>query len=613
MAPPKLGDIHQETFVDTAPARSVVPPPRTRIHERRADQPLTAQPATGASAAQIGAAGTASGFRFFWPAVCALCVAVVVATAGDYHYRGTALFEVTGPVDECRRQLLDFMWQGQRDGRVSPQWRVTATSQSRVLALSIATRDARQTRNELDTIAEQFEAHLARSAEHPLQEADGAYDVLEQIGAQLRAQVEQSRGNLEQQDNTAFTVTPPQARDRVLAELTAKAQAIEDLRRAERAVQDHVRRMENEIPQPRVDAQTRQSAYRQRTDLQQDIKQQRVQLTLARRQLEQVWQNASPRLDKLIAVTARLARVGLSDQAVSASPAHRRCVNRLAERTEIFRKRLASFAKKWTETFVRMRQEPIDPFAPRVFAAQSRLHELLSDYSYRSGLVLEEMSEQARLLDQQTDDAARNHALVAHVKRTFHRLTAEHRQFEFIASDVSCRNNFRLDSAIKSARGLSRRINHTIAGIDAQLATEARSLAESTRRERIEAARSELQRIRTDCGTIIEQVIALQPRLAETIAASDQFIRTASTTAAAQRQLAVMEQELVRYQSLLEELERKRRASEPRTCDVKVLECSTETIPANLAGQAGKAGMAGLLAFAATAFAGRRFGASHWP
>lgn len=483
--------------------------------------------------------------RLFWPVVCAACAAAVATIAGGFDHFGTLRLEVQGSADLCRKELLDFLWQREHQGSLGPGWSLTCPSDGATLHLRIPAVETQLSDLRIRNLVHDFKAHLGSLEGVEARKISAARNTLDGWIEELHRNIDRLRPK-----PVSPETDPLDTRNILLKNLTDSAATYTMLRDREDQAAQRVLLLDTRLPttQVQVSPQQRGIGYARRTDLEQDMKQLTVQLTLARRSLEGVWQNASPSLDELIAAASRLGRIDPVYHNASAGGDHRTTIERFLEQTGHYRRRLAAFAPRWTGIFTKMRRQTIDPLAPRLFDTQNQLHELLSDFAFYGDRLLGNMRSEIRALDERPPHPARSHALVSQIKRAFNRLESQHLQFEFVASDVLRRNNFRLDSAVRSARGLHRRIQHAVAEVDDQLEAEALAKAKEQNRRQRRLAAAELEQIRREATVSSDATVEMLSELLASIPKCEQSLRSSLLAGAdalrrsdLQTQLAVCE------------------------------------------------------------------------
>lgn len=585
------------------------------IETRGAQKPARANPVTPAAAqsepakpvtprrqpnhAPIRSSGSRLGL--FWPLTFSLVAGIAAIAAGGFTYQATARFQIQGNVEHCRRELLALLWQEEKTGSVGPQWRVPTTATDGVILARITMPTAEDARTAIAKIGDQFRARLTERADIGRANAGEATRLLDQFLAAVRDEADEARTEARNADDAIADASPFHTREALRAELATQVESVNLLRTAKGSVEARLTRIDTS-PLPAegwVSPAMKQSAYAGRGDLNQDMEQLAFQLKLGRRLLEDVWQEASPRLDELIAAAARLARIGLSDEARSAAGRERQTLDDLLSRSGNYQRRLTAFAQEWTESFTGMRRHPVDPVAARLLTTQSHLHDLLGNFLFASAKLIENMRHDVERLTQQTHGAARYHELHSHVKTAFYRFESEHRQFELVSSNVLRRNNFRLDAGIKSAAGLHRRTQQIIAAIDAQLEEEAIARAVAKRKAERKIVVAELEEIRSGLDASVDQIIALQADFLLTIPQSDRYLESTLAARAAHDRLTEIDTRIAQRLAMTRQLKTMRSVM-PQMGTVEVADYTVDRTPANLTHRFGWGIAAACATFATT-------------
>jgi len=584
--------------VDDIPTQTSVanPAPKTvetrAIH--RAPKPAATRPVTAPAAASdtgIPASGhpvspprpPVKRLRLFWPITVSLGAGIAAIAAGDFTYQASARFLIDGNVDHCRRELLDMLWRKASAGQLDVPWRVIPTTSDNTIEARITLPTATAALETMTAIGDQFKARLTERTQAGRQDADEATRLLDEFIATAREDADQARSTVQEADRAIADASPFHTRETLRTEIANEVESVHLLRTAKANVEARLTRIDTDpIPtEGWVSPAMKQEAYAARSDLDQDIKQLDFQLNLSRRLLEDVWQEASPRLDELIAASARLARIGLSDEARSTTGPERRTVDDLLSRAGDYQRRLTAFAQEWTETFTGMRRHAVDPLAARVLATQSHLHDLLGDFLFNATKVIDDMRADVERLTQQTHGSAGYHELHSQVKTAYYRFESEHRQFELVASKVLCRNNFRLDAGIKSAAGLHRRTQQIIAAIEAELEEAAIATAIEERKKERKQVVAELEQIRTGLDAAIDKIIALQAEFLLTIPQSDRYLESRITAGAARDRLTDIESRIAERQAMAKQL-KSMSSVMPQLGTVTSADYSVDRTPANL-------------------------------
>jgi hypothetical protein len=573
---------HAEPVSDAAesnvPASAQAPPQPSPLSNRTGAIPVRTAASNGAKRTQ-----RRREVRWFWPITCALCAAVIVLVAGEFEYTAQARLKVATPADACRRELLDFLWNLEQIGRVRNGWSVSATEDD-TLELKIIANDPTLAAESARTVSREFEEHIRNRS---VDLAGGRREVnglLEQLVQELQDDSKTQRDTVanlqtETPDHDALST-----REQLRRDLAIHTQSLEVLRSAEKETIAEIDAITAK-PLPafgHVKNEDRQAAYAARQDLVQDLRQLDVQLQVARRTLDDVWQNASRHLDDLMGSASRLARSGLGTNARGAPGSLRATLSEVRKRAGLYQTRLSTFARHWTQAFTQMRAREIDPLAADdLFASQNRLHELLGDFSHHSARLVDDLRSDVNALSVGQGNIAPFQKTISETKRAFHRLEANHRQFEFVASDVFRRNNFRLDSALKSATGLDRRVRLITAQIDAEIEAIALERAKTIRAAQRVEILDELARQRTGINQTMDAIIALQADLEREIPQADVQLRSVAMTDAANRNLARIEHSLTEREAQLDSL-KKRDAKEGQAYFAELISATAGEMPTNL-------------------------------
>jgi hypothetical protein len=214
---------------------------------------------------------------------------------------------------------------------------------------------------------------------------------------------------------------------------------------------------------------------------------------------------------------------------------------RLARAAEAYRVCFEAFYKPWRQTSPPDSDRAPDIRAGLLMDRLQQLNRLLGDFLFQAAAPLDTMNEQIDALSADPDAAARHHTLIAAATRQVHRLRTAHHMFEFCASDVRSINNFRLDAALKSARGLHRRCTDRMRMIDDRLQREAYQFALQQRERRIAECRQRIEEIRREVHGQIAALLESQDQLTASLPLADSFLYGRFTAGEQKRQLERLE------------------------------------------------------------------------
>lgn len=502
---------------------------------------------------------------------------IVVAAAGQFRYNATGKFTVPAKADHCRREFLDFLWQRQEKGEISLGWSVEIAPQDQTIDVVINEKTPESAKAAILRLAKGLEDFLETREQLAIDEDQQTNVILENLISELNSEAEQHSTVLSA-DNTP-TDDPISIQNRLRATIADRIVELNQLRAVERSDAERLTRLRTSSTddKPLVTENDRDSAFAQRRDLSQDIQQLDVQLHQARRFLENVWQATSPHMDHLLSAAA--ACVQSTTQVAgnkSTTPA-----TRYTTSASLYQQRLSRFTRRWTASFIRLRDTPVDIDEPALFEAHDKLRDLLGDFLYHSGKLLDSMHDDTRQLTESASTQTHQQRLVSDIRRSFHRLESAHRQLEFAASDIRRRNNFRLDSALKSARGLLRRVHDEKAVIEAELQQIAREKWTRQRESEQSSLVAHLAELRERINQGLDEMIELQDKLVRTMPKIEQHLRKGLAAETAQSRIAQINRRLIDREKTLEEL---RQRSEIRRLLYRsqLVKTEVDTVPANI-------------------------------
>ncbi len=515
--------------------------------------------------------------RWFLSLFLAIGAGIVVAAAGELRYRATGTFTAPSTPAECRREFLEYLWQQQQEGAIRKGWAVHSHAEKSTIEVSITHKTPESAKNTILTLADGLREFLRIREEAAATLDEDTNRVLEDLIGELSTEAQEQSRKLNQSGDASQDPLLDQRRlrtslaDRVLElnQLRAsEAKAIEQLDLLEQANVDQ---------QVLVTDEDRQNAYDKRSDLVQDAEQLVVQLTQARRFMDSVWQSTTPHIDQLLSSAAASAQAGAyQPNEDTNSPAH------LFTRTaSLYQQRLSRFARQWTSAFATLREAAIDPHNPVVMERHRELNDMLGDFLYHAGKLMDTMHDHTRRLTESAASADGDQRTVAAIRRSFHRLESSHRQFEFAASDIRRRNNFRLDSALKSAGGLLGRIREEMQSIDAQLVRDAKTKwLDERKAERLSLA-THIQNLRDTINSRIDEMIAIQDQLVETMPRIEAHLRDHVAAETARSRIAEINKQLIQREKTLEEF-RQRGDIRRQLYRTELIGTHVDDVPANI-------------------------------
>lgn len=471
------------------------------------------------------ASGGSSRRRPGWilPILAALAAGSALAFSERIEYRCVAQFQITGkPTTKqevfYRKELLDFAWhrptnesQPQATGRL---WFVDSTEPG-VLQLCLTTTDRLMGLDSMNTLANGYVNYIESLRKKALTTpSDGEKILSEYITA-----LQQRLINVREQMDTLIAKLPENDPSRHRDTLRKKWQSlykhvIQTRERLAQAIQElHGLRSEPEPIPGVVSPQERNQALEADKALQQDLAELAVNLTELKRHLLKVGQQSSAPLEKLSGALVALHNLVKSTQTSTRSEDIRRQLEMLGEQTKQYQDQLVPFVQAWTNAFAVLRRTEVDAYRDELLSMYHRTRSKLNDFLYKAAKHLSNMRTLVTVIGENQSDNARYYVLQSELVRTFQTLQTAHYRFEFVASRVETPGNFRLDAALKSARGLYRRSQHQIGLIDQRLQAAARKRARDRHVARVDAAGRLVDDIRATADQSIGQIISLQSDL----------------------------------------------------------------------------------------------------
>jgi hypothetical protein len=387
---------------------------------------------------------------------------------------------------------------------------------------------------------------------------------------------------------------PRENRDRLLARWATLRAAFDESRASLAEARAELDRLENE-PEPKrglVTSQRRREAIQADAALVQDLRELEVKLAEVRLQLLLVWQNSASALEPLPRAVEPLAAALRSGS--EANPDLKSTLEPFLAAVVKYRDSLAGFASKWNQEFLALRASEVDPFSGDLFDLHSRLRTLLNEWLFAASGCLTEMRNRQGESSAAGGAHARYFVFQSDLIRAFQAFQTAHHRFEFAAGTLDPRQNFRLEAALDSSRGLRRRSQHQIRQLDDRLEAEALVEAKQHRAEALTQARRNVEARRSQCDRSIEELTDLQDHLNRLMGTTEQFLSDKLRLEAAQTLMGLTERDYSQMQEEIRALaERRTTADPPRD---ELLSCAAAGSPNNLAQYLRTVGLATLFA-----------------
>ncbi|MCP4249931.1 MAG: hypothetical protein GY778_23055 [bacterium] len=524
----------------------------------------------------------------------ATLAAAGVVVLGPLEYTASAVFTIdrpdSGPPDQptiapYRTELLVPAWNLLTDRELDRRfaWSVDTDIVARTLRLELIRPDPDRGRDLAAEIAQAYLDRLETLSEAARSERTEGEKLLEKRLEQLRAEL--SRIMRQQRDSQAAMAAnnPLERRDQARGALSIQRRDLAARRAQLDAASARLASLEQmPLPDhPPVAPVARNNAQAADVELQQDLQELRVRLTAVRSSLLETWQASSPLLDELIAAAAATERIGQAEPAPKSDAEFQAGLERAAEAATDYHQQLRNFAGGWTRAFVNLQQGEVDPANAEALDVQEQRTKALGDFLYASAASLTTLRDQVRALAGQSEGQARHHRLVADLTRSFHGLQAAHHRFEFAAANVRTSGNFRLAAAVKSSRGLRRRVERRQQFIEQRLEEQARQAAIRDRNEETASLRRQIAELRLATFQGVDAVLETQARIESVTGPADRYVTTTATAQARTRRLGELAVEIDRTEKQVRRMAADR--SVPVTSEaVQLTHCGVDPTPANL-------------------------------
>jgi hypothetical protein len=542
--------------------------------------------------------------RLILPVTLAAAVVILSMASGDYRYEARASFDVVGPFEVCRSELLDHAWQSESKRIIQPGWRVAADPHTGVLELHLSHHDAHIASSSVRQLADEFEARLSaladRTGDRFLQIESLLSDIVDELRGELRS-IQPILPHKQMADAKQSDAAHPDL-GIIAKRIDQQVEKFHQLRQAEKRLVERRQRLRRESPQARIEPDDRRIALEARDDLQQDVQHLNMQLTVMIRALQDVSREASPKLAELLAEIERVATIDQSEVARTATGRHRELVGDFTQRARLYLDRLTDFSTSWNGAFARLNSVDDRQRDVIAFSTQQRLHSLLGDFDFRSEKLIEDMRQTVRSISETTTLAADHGRCVATIKRAFHSLSATHRQFVFAASNVYRRNNFRLDGAMKSASGLRRRIRSTIASIDERLESQALARALSQQEHSETKTEHDVDAIRNDTFDTVSTILDLFSDWETSVKLAAESSIATERERAIENRLTRTRSQLLSRVSLLEDVVNAKKRARQESCGVTGVSCTVDGTPTGLSARINLSSALGIITLLGTMF-----------
>lgn len=483
-------------------------------------------------------------------------------------YRGAATFSTTPATGEfaevCRQDLVRFAWQaGSASSGAITRWEVSPEGPLR-LELEGPSRDTLDA--ELSRIAAGFVARVRADWQRRLEVPSQAERVVVEQLADLdkhRRSVNDARSEADAQWTNKSALD---ARDRAQQDVAGGYRQLTEIRTAlvNRHQELHALKHSPVPLKGWVSPERREAERLADLDLQQDLAALRIHVAAVRRQLLDVWQRSSPALDDLLAAAGKLRRVYLGAIVREATGPTRWIVDESMDEAGAYHDRLSAFARGWNSVFVALQRLKIDPTNDAVLDSYAAAHRWLGDFRFEAGGLVDGLEIAVRALNNEVDDAARHYKMRSEFVGAVKHLESAQASFFRLADQVNEAENFRLDQALRSARGLRGRVYRRWLAIESRLDSEALAQAIQDRQRLIAEAESRLASALQDLDRSIGEVLANGDRLDASINQADAQLRAQVLAEQRAEWLAMADGLIAGWEQRLQQLRVQRRQAAPQ-------------------------------------------------
>ena len=500
--------------------------------------------------------------------------------------------------------LLTFAWRQPAEALAGHdperQWFVDHPEEA-ALRLCLKTADRKAGLDRVRTVAEGYLAKLTAERRKARDTPTESEHLLSEYVGELQARLDEAQSRLEDSRELLPPTDPQPRRDSLLSQW-------ETLRVRFSAVREELNRASAELqrlqaaPEPThgiVDREVRRAALMAHLGLQQDLRELEVNLVELKRHVLTVGQKSAVPLQLLVAAIDSLGETLAAERA--ADPAATQRIDQLSTEAKSYREVLFPFVESWKREFVILAGLTPDPLSSELLDAQERARTHLNDFLFAAGKHLTAMRSALAAIGEDAGDLARYHVLQSNLMRAFRVLQSTHHRFEFAAGMIDARDNFQIDAALRSSRGLHRRSQHRIRLIDERLQRRAAEQARRRRLEEIGAARRTVARVRSMTDAAVLDLITLQEELNVTAGQALEFLRIDHAARLAEGRATLTRTDLEKTRDRLADLAA-RRMSAAREVDLKLIDCRVIGRSADLPERLRLGGLAALVTFLIVGF-----------
>lgn len=538
--------------------------------------------------------------------------------ADPFQHRVGATLQLAGSTspelfERYRRELIGTVWGDGTStipGLDRSKWRVGVPT-SGVLRITLDTSDSENGLKQVEQAASGFIAQVTADNAALWEKPSEGENFLQNYVAMLSARLDDAQKQLDAAMGKLPAADPRPDKDGLM-DRWKSVRGDFDAARAElrRAAEEYKSITQQGDPTHAVvDAEVRTAALAGDMELQQDIKELETRLTELKMHMLNVWQQSSAPLEQI----ASVAGSSLSLPEADSIPASMRdAFSTIANEAAQYRDAATAFARTWNAEFAELQRAQADPEGGSLLDAYQRVRTLLNDFLYQSGNRLTTIREKVNELSRDPADDAPHHLRQSDAARAFAELQTAHHRFEFTAGSLDTPSNFRLDSALRIARGLHRRVAERIRTTEERLQKEAIAKAAEERNRSLASLDEILRKSRDASDTTVDELVAIQDRLERASQSSEQFVAAVANAELANRKLQFTRSDLDQAQAQLRGLAQQR-AQARQDAEFQLVSAGVLEKYVNLGDRLRVAGVGGSVTFLAVLLGQILLARSLWP
>ncbi|MCO6437167.1 MAG: hypothetical protein J5J06_08775 [Phycisphaerae bacterium] len=332
--------------------------------------------------------------------------------------------------------------------------------------------------------------------------------------------------------------------------------------------------------------------------LQQDLRELGVNLAELRRELLDVSARCADSLTNLRAAVGQLLPAAQRFEEVAKASGVMRDSG-FGDAVKAYAGEVERFAVNFQQDREALAGVPDDPLLSHAIETHEALRSESNRFLFESGKRLSEVRSSMREATESGPDVTAFHISQSDVARAFQVLQQEHHRLEFALVGFEPRDNFRIDSAVRSAKGLLRRCQDRIERLDDVLSKKALERARSEHTARLASAEHRVETLRGEVDAAVAELLDIQSDINVNIGAAQSYLRSSLRAQLLEEQAGTAREDLARLGSTLTQLEKERLAS-ATGADVELLHCGVLDGPVDLPRRLQLGGIAGIAALFAT-------------